>query len=124
MDTDERRKLTLKRKLQSLEQDQDTLFNLLKVLGGDEDINTVELLHLIRSKAALDEIRLYVANKAGNLPDNNTERPSLNQLPDNIHALLNNDRNTRRKVMDTNRLCDITLFRVPGPCKAVEIPNE
>ncbi|RMJ28952.1 Transcription factor [Aspergillus sp. HF37] len=112
-DTDERRKITQKRKAESLEQDRDLLLRLVKVLR-DENPKAVELLNLIRSNASLDETRRSIDDRLDSLPYPSTERPSLNRLRDEIDVAHGNTPNTRRKMMNINRLWDVTLFKVPA----------
>ncbi|PLB46427.1 hypothetical protein P170DRAFT_465950 [Aspergillus steynii IBT 23096] len=96
--SDKRRKLDLKRKIQSLEHDRDLLFQLVSTLRTDENRNASDVLNLIRSNASLDEIRLSLAESL-NPQDPQTRAEGLG-------------RNTRQKYMDINRLSDIPRWRV------------
>lgn len=90
------------------------MLRLVEVLRDDENPKAVELLNLIRSNASLDEIRRSVADRLDSLSYASAERPSLDRLRDEIDVAQGNNPNTRRKVMDINRLCDVTLFKVPA----------
>lgn len=83
---DNRRKIGLMRKIQSLEHDRVLLTQLLDALRIDSNHNTSGILNLIRNNASLNEIRLRVTEIL--------------------------DFRNPRKYMDVVRLSDIPLYRV------------
>jgi hypothetical protein len=63
MDTDERRKLVLKRKIDVLQHDSDLFSKVLKTLRDGKEERISDLLALVRSGAFLSGIRIFVAEK-------------------------------------------------------------
>ncbi|KAJ5123873.1 uncharacterized protein N7515_007698 [Penicillium bovifimosum] len=97
-DNDGRRRITLKRKIESLELDRDLLVRLVEAIRNDDDHQTPDVLNLIRSNAPLEEIRLCLA-------DGQSERRGS-------HPKMSRPSPTR--YMNVNRIADIPLFQVPA----------
>ncbi|RJE18422.1 Transcription factor [Aspergillus sclerotialis] len=107
-ESDNRRKVTLKRKIESLEEDRDLLIKLLESLREGESRRGSELLALIQSNAPLQDIRQFLTDE---------------HCPDTLHNIhldpgqqgsLDASQNTRRKFMDVERLSDVPLYNVPA----------
>lgn len=106
LENDGRRKITLKRKIESLEQDRDLLMQLVETIREDNKQKCPNVLNLIRSNAPLDEIKLYLAESLE--PSNDADAPSKRQEADG------NSAGFSRKVMDVKRLCDTPIHQVPA----------
>ncbi|PWY85937.1 hypothetical protein BO70DRAFT_423052 [Aspergillus heteromorphus CBS 117.55] len=61
-DTDRRRKGTLERRLEALEQDQSLLRHLLGTIHDDDPTRFDRILEFIRTDASLDQVRLFITN--------------------------------------------------------------
>jgi hypothetical protein len=98
-DNDGRRKVTLKRKIEPLEQDRDLLLQLVECIRNDDAETAPGVLNLIRSNAPLTKIRQYMAQSPvfGNCDEPQTKDPK-----------------SRSKFMDVNRLSDTLVFKVPA----------
>ncbi|KAJ5554782.1 hypothetical protein N7461_003252 [Penicillium sp. DV-2018c] len=101
-DNDGRRRITLKRKIQTLELDRDLLVRLVEAIRNDNDQQTPDVLNLIRSNAPLDEIRLCLSDGQREWQMNNHNHP------------VKMSRHSPKRYMDVNRIVDIALFQVPA----------
>jgi hypothetical protein len=60
---DLRRRIGQKRRIEILEEERDTLLQIVDTLRGDHSNNVNQLLYLIRSQATLDDIKTYISSK-------------------------------------------------------------
>ena len=100
-DLDGRRRITLKRKIESLEQDRDLLMHLVDNIRNDNK----SVLDLIRSNASLSDIRLHLSE---NLPQGHSDKIPKNQKFDHSSS------HSSRRYMDIRRLSDIPIYEVPA----------
>lgn len=103
IDNDGRRRVTYKRKIQSLEQDRDLLLQLMETIRSDDDRTAPGVLNLIRSNASLEEVRKYLDSS-----QDSTGTGSSNEAPTKIQ------RPASRRYMDVKSLSDIPLYEVPA----------
>ncbi|OQD81602.1 hypothetical protein PENANT_c026G10180 [Penicillium antarcticum] len=99
-DNDGRRRITLKRKIESLEQDRDLFERLVEVLRSDDERQVPEILSLIRNNASLDEIRLFL-----------TESRVSSHL---LNIQIKSATSSSQRYMDVRRISDIPLYEVPA----------
>lgn len=67
--TDNRRKIGVKRRIESLEQDRDLLMRLLETLRVVDGRQGRDVLTLIQGNAPLDELRLFLAENSRSMND-------------------------------------------------------
>ncbi|GLA66804.1 hypothetical protein AtubIFM54640_009390 [Aspergillus tubingensis] len=77
LEEDKRRKLAHKRKILKLEEERDDLLQLVKALQNSSDSKAIQVLNLMRSKAPLSEVKLYIDNDNSELERETT--PTLNK---------------------------------------------
>jgi hypothetical protein len=74
---DQRRKIAHKRKVQGLEENEKLLFRLVETLaealGGSSDTHIKGLVRLVRDKASLEEIKVFMEHADSVSNDNNTD---------------------------------------------------
>ncbi|OJJ42822.1 hypothetical protein ASPZODRAFT_104512 [Penicilliopsis zonata CBS 506.65] len=114
--SDNRRKVVLKRKIESLEDDRDLLVRLLGTLREDSNRRVVPLLNLIRSDASLDEIKEYI--------DHHHSRGELERTPELVEVVdqllspraqtQESEDRSRRRILDAKRLSDVPRWKVPA----------
>ncbi|KAJ5584949.1 uncharacterized protein N7459_004749 [Penicillium hispanicum] len=110
--SDGRRKTSVKRKIDALEQNQDLLFRLVDTLRDEDDQSSRGVLNLIRSNASLDEIRLCLAqNEHSDVPGHDEATAEQSKKPKSVHKPQSNP---RLKFMDVKRMSDMPLFQVPA----------
>lgn len=107
--SDNRRRSTLKRKLDSLEDDRELLIRLVEALRDSGDSRISALLNLIRSNASLSELKSYIDEQL-----RRAQSPELAKAHDEISRLQEATSATCRSVLDVKRLCDQPIFRVPA----------
>lgn len=100
---------TLKRKLDSLENDRELLIRLVETLRDSGDTRVSTLLSLIRSNASLSELKSYVDEQL-----RRAQSPELAKAHHEINRLQEASSRTCRNVLDVKRLCDQPVFRVPA----------
>jgi hypothetical protein len=104
-DNDGRRRITLKRKIESLERDRELLVRLVEVIRNQGDQSSLDVFNFIQSDAPLDEIRSYLddgqgaSHKAARLDSN--DRPKVLKRSPSTY-------------MDVKRLTDRPPFEVPA----------
>jgi hypothetical protein len=103
-ENDGRRKISLKRKIESLEQDRDLLMQLVDTIRQDNEQKCSSVLNLIRSNAPLDEIKLFLDENLE--PSNDDNASSKRQDTDSSSS------GSSLKVMDVKRLCDTPIYPV------------
>ncbi|KAJ5552593.1 hypothetical protein N7494_001971 [Penicillium frequentans] len=106
LENDGRRKITLKRKIEALEQDRNLLMQLVDTIREDNKEKCPSVLDLIRSNAPLDEIKLYLA---GSLDQSNADN-----APPKRQESVGSSASTPRNVMDVKRICDTPIYAVPA----------
>ncbi|CAI7654529.1 unnamed protein product [Penicillium pancosmium] len=99
-DTDGRRRVAFKRKIQSLEQDRNLLLQLMETIRSDNTRTAPGVLNLIRSNASVSEVRQFL--------DPDTISSSTDEKPTKVR------RQTSRRYMDIKSLSDIPLYEVPA----------
>ncbi|KAJ5753411.1 uncharacterized protein N7511_007564 [Penicillium nucicola] len=99
-DNDGRRRITLKRKIESLEQDRNLFERLVEVLRDDDERQVSGILNLIRSNASMDKIRLSMNENRNTSPPHNIQTKSPTS--------------SSRRFMDVRRISDIPLYEVPA----------
>ncbi|OJJ70415.1 hypothetical protein ASPBRDRAFT_619916 [Aspergillus brasiliensis CBS 101740] len=105
--TDSRRKIHLKRKINSLEGDRDLFVQVLETLRNGDITRVQSLLQLIRSNVSLEELQLFIEDKfeaASTLDSTVDEAPLSNGFIVKIP----------RRVLNIKRLADQPVFRVPA----------
>lgn len=107
--SDNRRRSTLKRKLDSLEDDRELLIRLVETLRDSGDTRISALLNLIRSNASLTELKSYINEQLCR-----PQSPELAKAHDEISRLHEATSRTCRSVLDVKRLCDQPVSRVPA----------
>ncbi|KAF9889524.1 hypothetical protein FE257_007234 [Aspergillus nanangensis] len=75
-DNDMRRNIAQKRRIKRLESDRDTLFHLVDGLRESPNNEVMKLLHLIRSKVSIEDIKTYL--------DQDIFKPELEKTPELI----------------------------------------
>lgn len=105
-ENDGRRRITLKRKIESLEQDRNLLMHLVDTIRDDNKKKVPNVLNLIRSNVPLDEIRFYLAESLES--NNDDEAPPKGQKSDSASS------SSSRRYMNVQRLSDIPLYKVPA----------
>ncbi|PYH43688.1 fungal specific transcription factor domain-containing protein [Aspergillus saccharolyticus JOP 1030-1] len=116
---DMRRKFAMKRKLERLEQAEDTLMRLIETLRDSDSEDLAQVLNLIRSNASVDEIQTYLDQELLGPHDelspglqeirNQLSRPSEEADDDSRSA-----RHGSRRMLDVRRLADSPVYRVPA----------
>ncbi|KAJ5805843.1 uncharacterized protein N7503_003445 [Penicillium pulvis] len=106
LENDGRRKITLKRKIEALEQDRNLLMQLMDTIREDNKEKCPSVLDLIRSNAPLEEIKLYFAESLDQSNDGNT--------PPKRQESVGSSASTPRNVMDVKRICDTPIYPVPA----------
>lgn len=106
LENDGRRKITLKRKIEALEQDRNLLMQLVDTIREDKKETCPSVLNLIRSNAPLDEIKSYLAESLDQSNDDNT--------PLKRQESVGSSASTPRNVMDVKRICDTPIYPVPA----------
>ena len=110
-----RRKMCIKRKIDDLEENQDTLQNLFDTLRDSNDEKAVQLFQLIRSKVPLADIK----NSLNNGDGLDETKPEMSSSPDLQNVLTKSQEDDspppdRRRMLDIRRLVDEPPFRVPA----------
>lgn len=98
MEEDKRRKLAHKRKIVKLEEERDDLLQLVKALQNSSDSKAIQVLNLMRSKAPLSEVKLYIDNDNSELERETT--PTLNKQM------------SSHRGPDTQHPVDIPVYRI------------
>ncbi|OJJ97427.1 hypothetical protein ASPACDRAFT_80335 [Aspergillus aculeatus ATCC 16872] len=101
LDDDGRRRLAHKRKIERLEEERDLLLQVVHSLRDSSDAKAAQLLNLVRSKAPLGELKLYM--------DQDVTEEDRYEL---LYAA--NKKVSLHRAMDINRLVDIPVYRVPA----------
>lgn len=105
----------MKRKVESLERDNNLLLKLVESIRTDDEEVVARLLDTIRSKNSLDDIRSFLADQLADQP-----RPTMGSPMDHIVSETPSDGqtpeypNVRPKVMDVKRLSDEPIYDVPA----------
>lgn len=105
-DNDGRRRVTLKRRIESLEQDRDLLMQLVHTIRDDDEQKGRSLVNLIRSNAPLDDIRLHLAENQ-NLSNNHEAIANGQKTPSSPFE-------SSHRYMNIKRISDIPLYKVPA----------
>jgi hypothetical protein len=106
--TDSRRRIIMKRKMDSLEDDRELLLQLVGNLRGSPNSQVIQLLNLIRSNAPLEEIKDYMDRK---MHDELEKTPELVEIANSVREGRNQ---ARHRVLDARRLSDDPLWEVPA----------
>lgn len=110
-----RRKGSMERKIDLLEDAERLLLDMVEALKNDErNIRTSQLINLIRSNASLDEIRLFLERQFS-LEERN-RMPAVVETQNHIERVPKEDScaRPRRRVLAVQRLADIPIYRVPA----------
>lgn len=103
-----RRKIGQKRKIEELEGVRDILYQPLETLLESSNNKTMQLVNLIRSKASIEEIRLYMEQE---LPRHELEKtPELMES----HSKFSKHGRSARRVLDVKRLAHNPVYKVPA----------
>ncbi|OGM41999.1 putative C6 transcription factor [Aspergillus bombycis] len=118
---DMRRKFAMKRKLDRLEQAEDTLLHIIGALRGSENTRIAQLLNLIRSNASFDEIALFLEQQFSRAeiersPELREFRSQLSRPSDEDDDDGNEGNAPRipRRMLEVRRLADIPVYKVPA----------
>ncbi|KAE8397440.1 hypothetical protein BDV37DRAFT_289431 [Aspergillus pseudonomiae] len=118
---DMRRKFAMKRKLDRLEQAEDTLLHLIGALRGSENTRIAQLLNLIRSNASFDEIAVFLEQQFSRAeiersPELREFRRQLSRPSDEDDDDGNEGNAPRipRRILEVRRLADIPVYKVPA----------
>lgn len=107
--TDSRRKIHIKRKIDSLEGDRDVLTRILDSLRNSGVTRMRSLLQLIRSNASVEELQLFVDDR---LEGASTLDSAVED--DEVHISDQSIFKIPRRVLNAKRLADQPVFRVPA----------
>lgn len=102
-ESDGRKRLASKRKIAELEQNGHFLRQIIQGLRGSQD-EMFQVLDLCRRNASYDEIRHFLNNSAGSVPENGQE----------IFRSSGDNWTVKRRILDVNWLADIPVVRVPA----------
>ncbi|GKZ70426.1 hypothetical protein AnigIFM50267_006071 [Aspergillus niger] len=105
--TDSRRKIHLKRKIDSLEGDRDLFVQVLEILRNGGVTRVHSLLQLIRSNASLEELQLFCEDKLN-------ATSTLDSTVDEVRLSDEFVVKIPRRVLNIKRLADQPVFRVPA----------
>ncbi|GFN20833.1 hypothetical protein AtubIFM55763_002646 [Aspergillus tubingensis] len=105
--TDSRRKINLKRKIDSLEGDRDLFVQVLEILRNGGVTRVHSLLQLIRSNPSLEELQLFVEDKLKDIS-------ALDSTIDEVRLSDEFVVKIPRRVLNIKRLADQPVFRVPA----------
>ncbi|KAE8379378.1 hypothetical protein BDV26DRAFT_291399 [Aspergillus bertholletiae] len=118
---DMRRKFAMKRKLDRLEQAEDTLLHLIGALRGSENTRIAQLLNLIRSNAGFDEIAVFLEQHFSRAeiersPELREFRRQLSRPSeeDDEDGSEGNAPRIPRRMLEVRRLADIPVYKVPA----------
>ncbi|KAJ5707103.1 hypothetical protein N7488_006904 [Penicillium malachiteum] len=111
-DTDGRRRISFKRKIDALEEDRDLLIRLIETLRETGDGRAVGVLSLIRSNAPMEDIRLCLAQNQDRGISRREALAIARALPEARDAIKIESRVDT--VMNLHRLSDNPLFDVPA----------
>lgn len=116
---DMRRKFAMKRKLERLQQAEETLTRLLETLRDSESKDLAQVLNLIRSNASFDELQLYLDKQLSG--DGSEISPGLQQVRNQLtrpseeaDEVGRSARSGSRRILDVRRLADTPVYRVPA----------
>ncbi|OJJ48145.1 hypothetical protein ASPZODRAFT_62889 [Penicilliopsis zonata CBS 506.65] len=114
-ENDGRRRLSAKRKIESLQQDRDLLLGLLEILRGGSSGRVAEVLDVIRlGDSAVEALRAYLFD-GGTRPKRVLSSSSSSLSPSLRSRSISTDWPVvRPKVMDVKRLADKPLYDVPA----------
>ncbi|GMF81288.1 unnamed protein product [Aspergillus oryzae] len=111
----------MKRKLDRLEQAEDTLLHLIGALRGSENTRIAQLLNLIRSNASFDEIAVFLEQQFSRAeiersPELREFRSQLSRPSDEDDDDGNEGTAPRipRRMLEVRRLADIPVYKVPA----------
>ena len=109
-----RRKGAMERKIETLEDAERLLLDLVETLKDDQNIRTSQLINLIRSNASLDEIRLFLERQFS--PEERETMPAVGETQNHLAKMPMGESRARpgRGVMAIQRLADIPVHRVPA----------
>ncbi|KAB8260933.1 hypothetical protein BDV32DRAFT_43757 [Aspergillus pseudonomiae] len=118
---DMRRKFAMKRKLDRLEQAEDTLLHIIGAIRGGENTRIAQLLNLIRSNASFDEIAVFLEQQFSRAeiersPELREFRRQLSRPSDEDDDDGNEANAPRipRRMLEVRRLADIPVYKVPA----------
>ncbi|PWY90602.1 C6 transcription factor [Aspergillus sclerotioniger CBS 115572] len=115
---DMRRKYAMKRKLERLEQAEETLVRLIDALRESESKRLAQLLNLIRSNASYEELKIFLAQQFN--PKEFELSPELRELRNQISRPSEDEEEQSshsrapRRMLDVRRLADSPVYRVPA----------
>ncbi|GLA16960.1 hypothetical protein AnigIFM62618_004068 [Aspergillus niger] len=116
--TDSRRKIHLKRKIDSLEGDRDLFVQVLEILRNGGVTRVHSLLQLIRSNASLEELQLFCEDKLN-------AASTLDSTVDEVRLSDESVVKIPRRVLNIKRLADQPVFRAYSDfAEAYEVPND
>ncbi|GKZ91312.1 hypothetical protein AnigIFM59636_003562 [Aspergillus niger] len=116
--TDSRRKIHLKRKIDSLEGDRDLFVQVLEILRNGGVTRVHSLLQLIRSNASLEELQLFCEDKLN-------ATSTLDSTVDEVRLSDEFVVKIPRRVLNIKRLADQPVFRAYSDfAEAYEVPND
>ena len=117
---DMRRKYAMKRKLDRLEQAEETLLRLIDALRESESKRLAQLLNLIRSNASFEELQIFLEQQ---FTGREIElSPELREIQSQISRPSDDDEEAQppsqprssRRVLDVRRLADNPVHQVPA----------
>ncbi|KAI3002245.1 transcriptional regulator family: Fungal Specific TF [Aspergillus niger] len=117
---DMRRKYAMKRKLDRLEQAEETLLRLIDALRESESKRLAQLLNLIRSNASFEELQIFLEQQ---FTGREIElSPELREIQSQISRPSDDDEESQppsqprssRRVLDVRRLADNPVHQVPA----------
>ncbi|RAK95629.1 uncharacterized protein BO80DRAFT_439252 [Aspergillus ibericus CBS 121593] len=116
---DMRRKYAMKRKLERLEQAEETLLRLIDALRESESKRLAQLLNLIRSNASFEELQIFLEQQFTGQEIEMS--PELRELQSQISRPSEDEEERSsthsrapRRVLDVRRLADSPVHRVPA----------
>lgn len=120
--SDERRKIMVKRRIDTLEKDRLLLTELVDALRDEDRRQVSDTMNLIRSDASIDEIRSFVTGTQPDL-DLDLSKPEIDDV--DVQDAPQKTPSARRNALTIQRLSDNPPHRVPArPWTSVTYDND
>ncbi|KAH8430916.1 Zn(II)2Cys6 transcription factor domain-containing protein [Aspergillus melleus] len=123
-DSDERRKILLKRRISYLEKDRELLIQLVDTLRDEDRLHISDTMNLIRSNASIDDLRSFVTDQVEPQGSKESSYSVVKPEADGEDALFPTP-SARQHLLNIQRLTDIPVHRVPArPWTSVTDDND
>ncbi|KAI9038212.1 uncharacterized protein KD926_011151 [Aspergillus affinis] len=123
-DSDERRKILIKRRLSSLEKDRELLIQLMEALREEDRLHISVTMNLIRSDATIDDLRSFMTDQ-DEREVSKEHSPCAEKSETDVQTAPFLTPSARQYLMNIQRLTDIPVHRVPAhPWTSVTNDND